>query len=112
MKSYIIYDEYGVMQAKYSDDEFVYSTERRVLSGKFPKADFDTKAKMAKMKKCHITLGRCIVISDNLFIFEYVDCFRCTLKCIDGDYIGFTRNIPTVTLCDYIRITEKYSYIF
>lgn len=111
MKNYIIYDEYGVMQTKYIDDDFVCSTERRFFSRKFTKADFDTKAKMAKMKKCHINPSRCIVISDNLFTFIYVDRFRCTLKCIDGDKIGIIRNIPTVTLCEYIRITEKYSYI-
>ena len=111
MRDYIIYDEYGVIQTKFVDDEFLYFTEKRIFSGKFPKTDFDTKAKMAKMKEFHINPNRCIVISDNLFTIKYVDRFRCTLKCIDGDNIGITRKVPTITLCEYIRIRGKYSCI-
>ena len=60
-------------------------------------------------QKYQIKPGRCIIISDNLFVIEYVDQFICQIKCIDGYKNGITRDVPTVMLCEYLRIIEKYS---
>ncbi|RGS33633.1 MULTISPECIES: hypothetical protein, partial [Clostridia] len=76
---------------------------------KSPKNDFSIKAKISKIKKNQIKRGRCIIISDNLFVIEYVDRFICRIKCIDGNKNGITRDVPTVTLCEFLRIIEKYS---
>ena len=109
MKKYIIIDEHGILQEKFIDETFVCITEKQVLSGKIPKKDFSIKAKISKIKKNQIKRGRCIIISDNLFVIEYVDRFICRIKCIDGNKNGITRDVPTVTLCEFLRIIEKYS---
>ena len=109
MKKYIIIDEHGILQEKFIDETFVCITEKQVLSGKIPKNDFSIKAKISKIKKNQIKRGRCIIISNNLFVIEYVDRFICRIKCIDGNKNGITRDVPTVTLCEFLRIIEKYS---
>ena len=73
MKKYIIIDEHGILQEKFIDETFVCITEKQVLSGKTPKNDFSIKAKISKIKKNQIKRGRCIIISNNLFVIEYVD---------------------------------------
>jgi len=109
MKKYIIIDEHGILQEKFIDETFVCITEKQVLSGKIPKNDFSIKAKISKIKKNQIKRGRCIIISNNLFVIEYVDRFICRIKCIYGNKNGITRDVPTVTLCEFLRIIEKYS---
>lgn len=109
MKKYIIIDEHGILQEKFIDETFVCITEKQVLSGKIPKNNFSIKAKISKIKKNQIKRGRCIIISDNLFVIEYVDQFICQIKCIDGNKNGITRDVPTVMLCEYLIIIEKYS---
>lgn len=108
MKTNIIIDNNGILQDKFINETFVYIVEKKVLSGKIPKNDF-IKAKISKIKKYQIKPGRCIIISDNLFVIEYVDQFIYQIKCIDGYKNGITRDVPTVMLCEYLRIIEKYS---
>lgn len=109
MQDYLIIDKNGILQEKFIDETFMYITEKQVLSGKIPKTDFSIKARMPKMKKYQIKPGRCIIMSDNLFIIECVNRFICRMKCIDGNKNGITRDVPTVTLCEYLRIIQKYS---
>lgn len=73
MKKYIIIDEHGILQEKFIDETFVCITEKQVLSGKISKNNFSIKAKISKIKKNQIKRGRCIIISNNLFVIEYVD---------------------------------------
>lgn len=109
MNKFIIIDNNGILQDKFINETFVYIVEKKVLSGKIPKNDFFIKAKISKIKKYQIKPGRCIIISDNLFVIEYVDQFICQIKCIDGNKNGIARDVPTVMLCEYLRIIEKYS---